>query len=143
MGIDHGCALALMPPPHLRPTAGAQGRRPRPPLPPGSLPPQRRYTQAGAGAGAAGDSVLGADVGGGIRGILDGGFLAIRLESCLIHAHGIFKDSPLWGQCSRSAAGTNLEDSQSQLDPTAGFCSWVVLRYSRRPGKRLISHFVL
>ena len=59
-GKYYGGALALMPPPHLRPAAGAQGSRPRPPLPPSPLPPQRRHPQAGAGA--AGDSELGADV---------------------------------------------------------------------------------
>ena len=49
--------------------ARAQGRRPRPPLAPGPLPPQRRHPQARPGA--AGDSELGADVSwrGGIRGI--------------------------------------------------------------------------
>ena len=32
-------------------------------------------------------------------------FLAISLESCLIHAHGFCKISTLWGQPSRSEAG--------------------------------------
>jgi len=36
-------------------------------------------------------------MGGGVRGISDDGFLAIRLESCLIHAHGFCMVSPLWG----------------------------------------------
>ena len=36
-------------------------------------------------------------MGGGTRGISDDGFLAIRLESCLIHAHGFCMVSPLWG----------------------------------------------
>ena len=39
--------------------ARAQGRRPRPPLPPGPLPPQGRHPQTRPGA--AGDSELGAD----------------------------------------------------------------------------------
>ena len=63
MGVAHGGAPALGAQQLLRPCAGAQGRRPRPPLPPGPLPPQRRHPQTRPGA--AGDSELGAD---GIRG---------------------------------------------------------------------------
>jgi len=60
VGIEHGGAPALRAQQHLRPGARAQGRQPRPPLPPSPLPPQRRNPQTLPGA--AGDSELGADV---------------------------------------------------------------------------------
>ena len=72
MGIEHGGAPALGAQQLLRPGARAQGRQPRPPLPPSPLPHQRRHPLAGAGA--AGDSELGADVSWGIRGIQGAAF---------------------------------------------------------------------
>ena len=59
LGIAHGGPPAPGDQQHQRPAAFAQGRQPRPPLPPGPLPPQRRNAQAGPGA--AGDSELLAD----------------------------------------------------------------------------------
>ena len=67
VGIAHGGPPALGAQQHLRQGASPQGCRPQPPLPPGPLPPQRRHSQAGAGA--AGDSELGADVSGGGMGL--------------------------------------------------------------------------
>ena len=65
-GVDiaHGGAPALGAQQPQRLGAGAQDRRPRLPLPPGPLSPQRRHSQAGARA--AGDSEFGGDVRGGL-----------------------------------------------------------------------------
>jgi hypothetical protein len=49
VSIAHGGPPALGVQQQQRFGGVAQGRRPLPPLPPGPLPPQRRYAQAGAG----------------------------------------------------------------------------------------------
>ena len=89
----HGGAPALAAQQPQRPAACAQDRRPRPPFPPDPLPPQGRHPQAGPGA--AGDSEPGAD-GRGDRNS-DCSFLAIMLESCLIHVYGFCMVLPMWG----------------------------------------------
>ena len=112
VGIAHGGPPALGAQQLLRPGARAQGRQPRPPLPPSPLPPQCRHPQAGT----AGDSELGADGRGGIRGIADDGFLAISRESCLIHAHGFYGLATL-GLTLQIGSGHSIRSKE------AAFCS--------------------
>ena len=103
VGIDHAGPSALGAQQHQRPGAGAQGRRPRPPLPPGPLPPQRRHPQIGLCL----QGILSLERMVGVDMFSVWGFLAISLESCLINDYGICLDSPLLGHhgCHRRCTG--------------------------------------
>ena len=97
MGIAHGGAPSLRAKQHLQPGAGAQGRRPRPPLPPGPLPPLCQHPQTRPGA--AGDSELGADGRGGEE-------FRLRL---LWHQSGILPWPYLWLLHGLANVGLTLE----------------------------------